>query len=257
MPTLARITGYPIKSLDGQDVTEARLLHSGALEFDRRFALVDQDERFVNGKRTALVHAIRSQVSLPQLQLHAEHAGEVAAFDLTVQRAEAANWLGARLHASVRLLENTEAGFPDDTEAPGPTVISTATLEAVASWFPGLSVDEVRRRFRANLEIGDVEPFWEDHLYGAAGQAIPFRVGDVILHGVNPCQRCAVPTRSSFTGEVWPAFAKTIGKLREQHLPTQATRARFNHFYRLAVNTAPPTGFIGGVVRRGDEIALA
>ena len=33
-PTLDRITLYPVKSLDGVDVEEARVLPSGTLEFD-------------------------------------------------------------------------------------------------------------------------------------------------------------------------------------------------------------------------------
>ncbi|MFM7034641.1 MAG: MOSC N-terminal beta barrel domain-containing protein [Planctomycetia bacterium] len=41
MPTLDRITIYPVKSLDGVDVEECRVLPSGALENDRRWRLVD------------------------------------------------------------------------------------------------------------------------------------------------------------------------------------------------------------------------
>ncbi|NDC55027.1 MAG: molybdenum cofactor biosysynthesis protein, partial [Planctomycetia bacterium] len=52
MPTLDRITLYPVKSLDGIDVETARVLPSGALEHDRRWRLVDLDGRVVNAKRT-------------------------------------------------------------------------------------------------------------------------------------------------------------------------------------------------------------
>ena len=41
MPTLDRITIYPIKSLDGIDVAQARVLACGALEHDRLWRLVD------------------------------------------------------------------------------------------------------------------------------------------------------------------------------------------------------------------------
>ena len=41
MPTLDRITIYPVKSLDGIDLEEAVLLPSGGLEHDRRWQLVD------------------------------------------------------------------------------------------------------------------------------------------------------------------------------------------------------------------------
>ena len=83
-------------------------------------------------------------------------------------------FLSAAMGEPVRLVEDAERGFPDDTDSPGPTVVSTATLETVASWFPGLTIEEVRRRFRANLEIGDTEPFWEDRLCGMRGREFDF-----------------------------------------------------------------------------------
>src|SRR5581483_2540325 len=103
-----------------------------------------------------------------------------------------------------KLVENLVNGFPDDLNAPGPTVISTATLRTVASWFPGLTVDDMRLRFRANLEIDGVEPFWEDRLYGEQGESVTIRIGRVTIEGVNPCQRCVVPTRDPSTGHIVP-----------------------------------------------------
>jgi len=47
-PTLDRITVYPVKSLDGVAVTEARLLPGAGLEHDRRWQLVDLDGRITH-----------------------------------------------------------------------------------------------------------------------------------------------------------------------------------------------------------------
>ncbi|MCI0527581.1 MAG: MOSC N-terminal beta barrel domain-containing protein, partial [Nitrospira sp.] len=60
MPLLDRITIYPIKSLDGVTVTEAKILPSGALEYDREFAIFSEQGNFVNGKRNEKVHLLRS-----------------------------------------------------------------------------------------------------------------------------------------------------------------------------------------------------
>ena len=46
MPTLERITVYPIKSLDGVVLESCRVLAGGALEHDRRYALVDAEGVF-------------------------------------------------------------------------------------------------------------------------------------------------------------------------------------------------------------------
>ena len=64
---------------------------------------------------------------------------------------------------------------------------------------------------------------------------------DVVLEGINPCQRCIVPTRDSRTGEPSPDFAQIFRARRAETLPPWANRARFNHFYRLAVNTRAPS----------------
>src|SRR5262249_25513767 len=137
-------------------------------------------------------------------------------------------------------VEDTEAGFPDDTEAPGPTVISTATLQAVASWFPGLDEQVMRLRFRANLEIGGVPAFWEDRLFAEVGSVVPFRVGDVLFEGINPCQRCVVPSRDPYTGGIFPHFQEIFARKRREFLPSWSTPSRFNHFYRLSCNTRVP-----------------
>ena len=60
MPHLAGISLYPIKSLDPLAVSEAALLASGGLQHDREFALFDEEGKFVNGKRSPLVHGLRS-----------------------------------------------------------------------------------------------------------------------------------------------------------------------------------------------------
>lgn len=256
VPRLANLRVYPVKSLDPWEVAEATVLPSGALEHDRRWALVDGEGKFVNSKRTPLTHGIRSRYdpTARRLSLSVGGADSWVDFQLDDQRAELETWFTGHFSLPVRMIEDAAQGFPDDLDAPGPTVISTATLETVATWYPGLSVEEVRRRFRANLEVGDVEPFWEDRLYGAAGEPVLFRVGAITLAGSNPCQRCVVPSRDTQTGEVWPAFNKRFTQQREATLPPWAERSRFNHFFRLSVNTKPACA--GGVIRVGDPIEV-
>lgn len=254
MAFLARITLFPFKALDGQTVDSTMILPSGALQHDRRFALVDAAGRYINGKRTDKLHAIRSSFDPQHQRLELVNHGELATFDVDEDREEIEQYFSLLMDERVRLLENRTHGFPDDTDAPGPTVISTATLETVASWFPGLTVDEVRRRFRANLEIGGVEPFWEDRLAGPAGEGVPLRIGKVTFAGVNPCQRCVVPSRDAHTGEPWPGFQKTFAQQREKLLPAWATRSRFDHFYRLAINTRLAPDNSGGEIRCSEPV---
>jgi hypothetical protein len=263
VPYLSRITIYPIKSLDGVDVPQAALLASGALEHDRRFALLGEDGKFINGKRFDAMHRLRTSVNLAERSVtltagDGRTGSAPRTFDLDADRAALETWLRNQLglDESVRLAENAEAGFPDDTEASGPTIVGTATLEAVAAWFPQLSLAEIRRRFRANLEIGGVEPFWEDRLYAAADQIVRFQLGEAVLEGVNPCQRCVVPSRDALTGEITPHFAKQFSIHRQQSLPPWAAASRFDHYYRLAVNSRVPRGDPRRQVRTGDRLQI-
>ena len=255
---MAGIRVFPVKSLDALDLPECVILPSGALALDREFALLDTEGKFVNAKRFAQIQCLRSTWDREGqvLSLRLEDTLDEVCFHLPTQRSALEAWVGAWLEQPVSLTQNLDGGFPDDTQAPGPTLISTATLEAVASWYPGVTAEEARRRFRANLEIGGVPAFWEDRLFAGPGEAVPFQIGDVLLHGVNPCQRCVVPTRDSLSAKATSEFSQIFRANREAALPPWADRSRFNHFYRLAVNTCVPETEAGKSVRIGDSIGL-
>lgn len=258
MPYLSQILIFPIKSLDGVPVQQATVLSSGGLLGDRAFAIVDQQGNVVNGKRTAAVHQLRSRFDLAAqtVCLQVEGNPEQASFELTGDRTALASWLSDYFGFSVQVIHNPGGGFPDDTASPGPTVISTATLQTVADWFPGLSLQETRLRFRTNLELDDVEPFWEDRLFGEADSLVSFHIGAVQLAGVNPCQRCIVPVRDTLSGQAYPDFQKIFVTQRKATLPDCVTRSRFNHFYRLAVNTRLSPSQAGKVLHVGDPVGL-
>jgi uncharacterized protein YcbX len=257
MPTLARIYIHPFKAFDPQPVDEVVLLAGGGLEHDRRFALVDAHGDFIHGKRTPSIHRLRSlfDPATRRLTLRIEGTLEEHVFDVECQRSELENWLGRYFDTRVAIVENTDGGFPDDTEASGPTVVSTATLAEVASWYPGLSTDEARLRFRANLEIDGVEAFWEDRLVADGLSCVRFAIGEVELLGTNHCARCVVPSRHPGSGEPIREFAKAFARHRQASLPAWAPADRFDHFYRLSVNTrradARPAR-----VRVGDEVRI-
>ena len=207
-----------------------------------------------NGPRWSTGFAPRSTPSA-SLTLGYREQSETSVFHLDADRDALNYWLSNAFDQPVTIQEAPETGFPDDTEAPGPTVIATATLQTVASWFEGLDLDDCRGRFRANLEIGGVEPFWDDRLYAGEGDAVRFRVGGVVFEGVNPCQRCIVPWRAALSGELTPEFMPRFRTRREQTLPSWANASRFNHYYRLAVNTRRPDRE-AATIQVGDAVEI-
>ncbi len=262
--TLTQIVIYPVKSLDGMVVDRAKISSGGALEFDRRWAIVDASGKVVNAKRTAKIQQLRSQFDFASegleserrsiIQLQTADDARIYTFCLTTELSELSQWLSQFFGFGVSLVENATTGFPDDLNAYGPTIVSTATLEAICDWFPELDLAEVRRRFRTNLELSGVPAFWEDRLFGASRTLVDFQLGNVRFYGINPCQRCVVPTRNSLSGAVNAKFQRIFTQQRQQTLPPEVNIARFNHFYRLAVNTQIPLVEADKFLNTGDRL---
>jgi uncharacterized protein len=254
MPTLDRITIYPVKSLDGLEVAACGVLDSAGLENDRRWRLVDMDGRVLNAKRSPLFHAIRAEYELDErlvtfwvdpaavaaaslpaadldrlLGMAGNPNGQVVrdSFHLVPGQGGPCEWLSEVFGMGVLLQERADGGFPDDRDAPGPTLVATGTLAEVGRWF-GFDLAESRRRFRVNLEVGGCDAFWEDALASPARPELQpdlppdlpidpyadlpppeprvFSVGDARFIATNVCRRCVVPTRDSRTGMLTEYF---------------------------------------------------
>jgi uncharacterized protein len=257
-PTLRSVLIYPLKALDPLESDGARITSGGALDHDRRWAIRDKRGKFVNGKKNERVSLVRSRYRMHPFSvfLKAEGMGDEAPFLLPEESDRAAAWLTRFFGVEVALEENSAGGFPDDTAASGPTIVSLATLETVASWYTGLDAGDIRRRFRPNLVIDGVPAFWEDRLYGAKGGSRLFSVGGVLFRGINPCARCVVPTRDPVSMDVIPGFMARFIERRKATMPSWAEPSQFDHFYRLCVNTQIPPTEAGKTLRVGDPILV-
>ncbi|WP_417377853.1 MOSC domain-containing protein [Gimesia sp.] len=244
MWTLSSIAVYPVKSLDPVYVDQSDLLPCGALTSDRQFALFDQSGKLINGKQYPAIQQIRAKFDLAaqSVTLSVPHQStESVHFALAADQRELADWLSDQLKTRVHIQENCETGFPDDPVASGPTIISTQTYEELARWYPTISVEELRLRFRANLEFDGDLPFCEDRLYSAEDPPVQFQIGSVTFDGSNPCKRCVVPSRSPYSGDGDPQFMKTFIRKRAETFPAWGNRSLFQNMYRLAVNTRLPS----------------
>jgi uncharacterized protein YcbX len=271
-------------------VAEARISSSGGLALDRAWALYSVDGKWVNGKRTPLIHHIRATYS-PDLRCVTlsvptdRRKIPSRTFAFPEDHHDAAEWFSVFFEQQI-IVRYDEGGFPDDTLANGPTIVSTASLQTVAEWFSvpsadyekarhserslrseesllppvfkPLTVNDVRERFRTTLEIHGVPAFWEDQLFGADDRSsVRFTIGEVHFEGSNPCARCPVPPRDPRTGVVLEGFQKRFTQLREATLPTDSPRERFDHFYRLSTNTRVASTECGKFLSVGARLALA
>ncbi len=206
-PHLTGIRLHPIKSLDPIGVNEARIGPNGGLELDRVWALYSLDGKWINGKRAPAIHLIRAtykpDLSSASLSAPGDHRGiESVRFKFPEETERASKWFSEYFEQPV-IVRYAREGFPDDGLASGPTIVSTASLQAVCDWFAGITVNEARERFRTTLEIEGVPSFWEDQLFAAEeNYGVRFKIGDVAFQDfsancVAPRCRPGLPSRAS------------------------------------------------------------
>jgi uncharacterized protein len=256
-PTINRITIYPVKSLDGISLQKAQVGKGGLLH-DRQYAILNSNNRFINGKSNALVHSLRSKVDLGNDIISLKHEQDMTwnDFHLHNERSSINEYLSAFFNEPATLVQNDEGRFMDIPDIAALTVLSTESLEAVSAWFNDMDMEETRKRFRATIEISGVTAFWEDRLFLEEGVAIEFRAGDVTILGISPRARCVVPTRHPETGEVIHAFQKTFAVNRAENIPQWSTLKNYNHTYYLTVNCYIPPSETGKFISVGDEIQI-
>jgi uncharacterized protein YcbX len=274
MPTLDRIRVHPIKALDPVELSSVAV-ENGGIRYDRKYAMFDADGSYVNGKNYEAVHSIRLDFDTATNEVTVwteDGACRRRTFDIDGDRASLEDWLSEALELDITLLEATDTRFTDaaggsapmEMAAPGPSIVAKETFEEVASWFPELSVENVRKRFRTNLEIADVPPFWEDNLFSDKDHAVEFRIGDVLCRGILPLPRCVVPSRDPLTGERDRDFVEVFTENREAKFPNWANQDHLgdhlpnhpNNYFYLTVVTRIPSSEDGAKIHVGDDIEI-
>jgi uncharacterized protein YcbX len=213
---LAAITLYPIKSLDGVSVQSATIAPGGALAGDREFGLVDRASgKVMRAKEFPVLQTVRAQFEPAARGVVLSGAGQPDAdFHLDNDRTALIAWFARCLDRDVDLLHWPANGLPDDPNIYGPTIVAEATMNRVGYWFDDMPLAEVQQRMRVNLMVAEAATFWEDALVEDDRGVSLIRIGDVIVHGIALCPRCAVPARDPQTGESTPAFVDTFRERR-------------------------------------------
>ncbi len=258
MAYVASIHIYPIKSLDGIAVSQATILASGALKGDRSFAIYDEQGEFVNCQRHngACFLRLSFNISNNIVGLKIQGTEQEIFFHIDRERTRIQSWLTSYFGFRVKLVENLLTGFPENPAAPGPTIISTETIAEIASWFPRVCVNEMRQHLRANIEIGDVPPFWEDQLFTANEEIVRLQIGTITFEALNPSQRSILSSRHYFREEVYPNFQNVFTAKRHKTIADSARRSPLSHLSQLNINTRSPDRLSGKILHIGDEVKI-
>jgi len=204
----------PVKGLRIEERERVELgLHG--VEDDRRFCVVDETGRLLNGKRLASLTTIAARFDLETGHLHLRFSngssvgGTIAVstpITVTVYGHAAPGhlvdgpWTAAlsdELGRSVRLVRFDGPGNGHDRadDAAGATLLSTGSLERLRH--EAGSVEPVDpRRFRMLIGVAEASPHQEDSWIGRR-----VRVGEAVVVPAGNVGRCVVTTRDPETAE--------------------------------------------------------
>ncbi len=233
---LSELHIYPVKSLRGIAPRQWDADRYG-LAGDRRWMLVDENDRFVTQReapRMALInttmddeHLVLRADGMPELELYREPpSGKVVKVDVWNDRVFAldsgdppARILSDFLQRPVRLVH-----FPRGGERPvDPRFANPDDHIAFSDGFPFLlisqaSLDDLNSRladplpmlrFRPNLVVSGCEPYEEDRWRRIRIGAMEFRV-------VKPCSRCVITTIDPASAEKGAEPLRTLGQYRRR-----------------------------------------
>jgi uncharacterized protein YcbX len=205
---------YPIKSMAGIALKAAKITDRG-LEYDRRWMLIDQNNRFISQREYPQMALLQpaltpgglsithlptgAQILVPYLPASAEFIA-VTVWDDTCTgqyvNDEAAAWFSDILGAPCRLVY-----MPDDSHRMvEPEYTDGNKLTSFSDAYPFLaisqaSLDDVSLRsgetipadrFRPNIVFTGGQPFMEDEM-------AHFTINNINFYGAKLCARCPIP----------------------------------------------------------------
>ncbi len=256
-PTVSRIRIYPIKALDPVELQEAEVgVHS--LCYDREFAMITQDQRYMNSKRTGRINELKATYDLPNYIVHLtpRAGGAVESFHLLHDKRKLEMYLENFFGEPLSLIQNEQGQLMDIPTASSVTIVSEASLKSLQQEFSDRTLEDVRLRFRATIELTGVDAYWEENLVGEPGVGMRIQVGEVEMIGVSPRARCNVPPRDPLTGITDKTFVKRMMKSREKTLPENSHLPKYGNLYHLTINTYIPESQKGKWIRVGDQIKI-
>ncbi len=280
---IAALMIYPVKSLAGVDVQEARLLDTG-LEWDRHWMVVDAEGLFLTQRDCPPMALVQPQLTGDALVLQApgvESASIPLHADGPVRRVQVwddavdawdmgdavALWLQQVLQRpGIRLVRfapqvqracstRWTEGAPHHTEfADGyPVLVTTeSAMEPLNTRLAQAGLPAATmRRFRPNLVLGGMEPHDEDHIgvLQVVGDATD-GAGPILaqLALVKPCARCPIPNIDPLTAQSHPGVGDALQAYRQD--------SRLDGAITFGMNTVVQAG--GGVLLRvGQAVAGA
>lgn len=235
MLTISELYSYPIKSLAGIKLSSAIVTDRG-LEYDRRWMLIDQNNRFLSQRevaKMALLHVAigddvltvnntqdGTSIKIPKDPGN-EHVIKVTIWDDACDAIpvsdEADRWFSQALGIACRLVF-----MPDESQRhTDPRYANEDSITSLSDAYPFLligqaSLDDLNNRldekllinrFRPNIVFAGGAPYQEDLMNSIS-------INGVNFNGVKLCARCNVTTIDQSNAMIGKEPLKTLAKYR-------------------------------------------
>ena len=208
---------YPVKSMAGEDLDEARVSFAGIVG-DRVFAFIDQGNRsnfpWMTGRQGHELILFRPRFLDPPPAAEENPDAERYATEVTTPQGEKFRMGDPEFtkHVEERFGRSLRLRFSErsQTDARPISVFGLATVRALSEE-TGINLDP--RRFRANFYVSwdNERPFYEDELIGRELQ-----IGDtVMLQLVKKDERCVMITLDPDTAAVAPQVLQRVALRHE------------------------------------------
>lgn len=265
MLRVSRLFIYPIKSLGGIEVTSSLVTDRG-FEYDRRWMLVDANNRFLSQRELAQIALLKVTMAtngllvthaISQHQIHipfepqSSQFGEFTIWDDTCMgqyvSAAADAWFSTMLNCECRLVY-----MPDESERlvdPEAKYVSGRKLTSFSDAYPFLiigqaSLDDLNERLDVQIPIDRFRPnivFVGGEAYAEDTMA-DFIIGSVQFNGTKLCARCNIPTIDQDTAIAAKEPTRTLAQYRR--------RKNAVYFGQNLVHSGE------GIIRVGDTIEV-
>lgn len=266
---LSEINIYPIKSLAGISLSEAKIERRG-LQFDRRWLLVDENNKFLTQREFPKMAALKVEIKNGGLAV-SENAKNKIEVDFNPQANVSARVRIWQSNCSAKVYEDEiNQWFSDALDTNCKLVLMPEETKRKVNYFYAVHKDDhvsfadgypflligensladlnsrlendlPMNRFRPNLVVKDSEAFAEDGWK-------QIKIGETVFHLVKPCARCVMTTINQMTGE--KEGKEPLKTLASYRTPKRSVKKKILFGQNLIAESE------GGVLRVGDRVEV-
>lgn len=256
---------FPIKALAGISVKSAVITAKG-LQYDRRFMLVDESNRFITQRTHPQLTAFSVKLEGSRLKISHAMAGHVAfevdppegdsfpaivwndSVQVSAVGDEVDQFFSEALNESVRLVGMPKTSHRqvnlmygkegDDVSLADAYPILLLGTASIAELSSRIQTPVPLNRFRANIGVIGSLP-WAEDTWNTV------QIGNAEIQLVKPCERCIVLRTDQQTGE-----------RHDEPMKTLLTYRRIDKKVMVGINCIPSGSAIGAEIHVGQRLAV-